>query len=165
MKLIVAFCKNNGIGFNNKMPWYLKSDLKRFKKLTIGSGNNAVVMGRNTWVSLKCLSLPKRSNIILTSNMDYFQAKNQLFMQSFDDVAVVSQSQLYDDIWLIGGEQIYRESLKKNLVDEIYATVIDNDFACDTFFPEIPKEFKLIEEGALQSENNIKFNYVHYKKI
>ena len=165
MKLIVAFCKNNGIGFNNKMPWYLKSDLKRFKKLTIGSGNNAVVMGRNTWVSLKGLSLPKRSNIILTSNMDYFQAKNQLFMQSFDDVAVVSQSQLYDDIWLIGGEQIYRESLKKNLVDEIYATVIDNDFACDTFFPEIPREFKLIEESVLQSENNIKFNYVHYKKI
>jgi dihydrofolate reductase len=164
MKLIVAFCKNNGIGFNNKMPWYLKSDLKRFKKLTIGSGNNAVVMGRNTWVSLKGLSLPKRSNIILTSNMDYFQAKNQLFMQSFDDVAVVSQSQLYDDIWLIGGEQIYRESLKKNLVDEIYATVIDNDFACDTFFPEIPREFKLIEESVLQSENNIKFNYVHYKK-
>jgi dihydrofolate reductase len=164
MKLIVAFCKNRGIGLNNKMPWYLKSDLKRFKKLTMGQGNNAIVMGRNTWVSLKCLSLPKRSNIILTSKMDYFQTNNQLFMQSFDNVAAVSQSHLYDDIWLIGGEQIYRESLKKNLVDEIYATVIDNDFECDTFFPEIPKDFKIIDESKGHNENNIKFNYVHYKK-
>jgi dihydrofolate reductase len=165
MKLIVAFCKNRGIGLNNKMPWYLKSDLKRFKKLTMGQGNNAIVMGRNTWVSLKCLSLPKRSNIILTSKMDYFQTNNQLFMQSFDNVAAVSQSHLYDDIWLIGGAQVYRESLKKNLVDEIYATVIDNDFECDTFFPEIPKDFKIIDESEGRNENNINFNYIHYKKV
>ena len=45
MKLIVAFCKNRGIGYKNNLPWKLKSDLIRFKSLTIGNGNNAIVMG------------------------------------------------------------------------------------------------------------------------
>ena len=94
MKLIVAFCKNRGIGLNNKMPWYLKSDLKRFKKLTIGKGNNAIIMGKNTWISLKCLSLPKRSNIILSSKMGYFQSNDQAFMQSFEDIKMINQSKL-----------------------------------------------------------------------
>jgi len=48
MKLIVAFCKNRGIGFKNTLPWKLKSDMERFQKLTIGKGNNAVIIGRKT---------------------------------------------------------------------------------------------------------------------
>ena len=31
MKLIVAFCKNRGIGINNTLPWKLSKDLKYFK--------------------------------------------------------------------------------------------------------------------------------------
>ena len=66
MKLIVAFSKNLGIGYKNKIPWNLKKDLKYFKNLTIGKGNNAIVMGKNTWKSLPVKSLPKREkfNII-----------------------------------------------------------------------------------------------------
>ncbi len=68
MNLIVGFCKNRGIGLKNALPWHLKKDLVRFKKLTIGDGDNAVIMGRNTWNSLpkKWKPLPKRTNIVLT---------------------------------------------------------------------------------------------------
>ena len=52
MKLIVAFSRNYGIGYKNKIPWLLKKDLNYFKKLTIGNGNNAVIMGKNTWKSM-----------------------------------------------------------------------------------------------------------------
>ena len=48
MNLIVAYCRNRGIGFQNKLPWKLSQDMNRFKNLTIGNGNNAVVMGKNT---------------------------------------------------------------------------------------------------------------------
>lgn len=165
MKLIVAFCKNRGIGLNNKMPWYLKSDLKRFKKLTIGKGNNAIIMGRNTWISLKCLSLPKRSNIILSSKMGYFQTNDKAFMQSFEDIKMVNQSKLYDDIWLIGGAQVYNEALSRNLVNEVYATVINEDFECDTFFPVLSDDFAIVDKSEIYNEKNINFNYIHYKKL
>ena len=65
MKLIVAICKNGGIGYKNKIPWHLKKDLQHFKKMTIGNNNNAVIMGNNTWKSLNNTPLPKRTNIIL----------------------------------------------------------------------------------------------------
>ena len=72
MNLIVAYCRNRGIGFKNKLPWKLSSDMNRFKNLTIGDGNNAVIMGRNTWESLpqKFKPLPKRSNIVLSTKYD-----------------------------------------------------------------------------------------------
>ena len=59
INLIVAMCKNNGIGYNNELPWKILSDLKKFKKLTQGKGNNAVIMGKNTYESIK-KSLPNR---------------------------------------------------------------------------------------------------------
>ena len=51
-KLIVAVDKNNGIGKNNKIPWYFSEDLKYFAKNTKGSGNNAIIMGRKTYESI-----------------------------------------------------------------------------------------------------------------
>ena len=53
INLIVAMCKNNGIGYKNELPWKISSDLKKFKKLTQGKGNNAVIMGKNTYESIK----------------------------------------------------------------------------------------------------------------
>ena len=75
MKLIVGFCRNRGIGYQNMLPWHLSEDLKRCKKLTIGTGNNAVIMGRNTWESLpkKYRPLPKRTNVVLTRTPNVMQ--------------------------------------------------------------------------------------------
>ena len=72
MNIIVAHCRNRGIGFQNQLPWQLSADLKKFKELTIGNGNNAVIMGRNTWASLpsRYKPLPKRENIVLTTEID-----------------------------------------------------------------------------------------------
>ena len=84
MNLIVAYCRNRGIGFQNKLPWKLSQDMNRFKNLTIGNGNNAVVMGKNTWESLhqKYKPLPKRANIVLSTKYDNL----------FNNIAVVIYS-------------------------------------------------------------------------
>ena len=52
MNIVVAACKNRGIGFKNKLPWKLSKEMKYFKELTIGEKNNAVLMGRKTWLSI-----------------------------------------------------------------------------------------------------------------
>ena len=49
INIIVAMCKNNGIGYKNNLPWRISSDLKKFRKLTIGNKKNAIIMGKNTW--------------------------------------------------------------------------------------------------------------------
>ncbi len=148
MKLIVGFCRNRGIGWKNSLPWHLKENLARFKKLTIGNGNNAVIMGRNTWNSLpeKWKPLPKRTNIVLTRTSAIELFTNELekiphyYFPSLETAALFCNKQ-YDDIWIIGGEMLYRDSLEKNLVQTVYTTFIDKDFQCDTFFPPLPNHF------------------------
>ena len=66
MNIIVAMCKNRGIGINGMIPWSLKEDMKFFKNKTIGNGNNAVIMGRNTFESIST-TLPKRRNYVISS--------------------------------------------------------------------------------------------------
>jgi dihydrofolate reductase len=165
MKLIVAYCRNNGIGLKNTLPWKLQADLSRFKYLTIGDGNNAVVMGKNTWKSLNHKSLPKRSNIVLTSTPNFYSLYPQTFLSSLQQVNEYCEKEKYDEIWLIGGEAVYKEALNNDLISDIYTTFVNKDYNCDTFFPSIPNTFKLTEKSAQKNENNINYNYNHYEKI
>ena len=68
MNIVVAACKNSGIGINNKLPWILRNDLKYFKFLTQSHGNNAIIMGKNTCFSLP-RALPKRVNYVLSNTL------------------------------------------------------------------------------------------------
>ena len=64
IQLIWAQDKNGGIGKNGKLPWHISEDLKNFKKIT---KNHPIIMGRVTWESLPFKPLPRRRNIILSS--------------------------------------------------------------------------------------------------
>ena len=157
MKLIVAFSKNFGIGYKNKIPWLLKNDLNYFKKKTIGNGNNAIIMGKNTWESLPIKYLPKRDNLILSKTL-----KGEKVFSSINSVEKYCKNKNYDDIWVIGGEKIYNEFINNNKIDYIYATELDKEYKCDTFFPNI-KNTNINNFNLLSSkrnyDNNLKLNY------
>jgi dihydrofolate reductase len=139
--IIVACCSNGGIGFENKIPWYLPDDLKNFKKITTtvsdNKKTNAIVMGKNTWESLPIKPLPNRLNIVLTSNPDYeINDKSVIIANSFDDVFMYCSTSTVENIFIIGGTQIYNECFKlyKDYIDKIYLTVIiDKYYQCDRF--------------------------------
>ena len=169
MNIIVAVCKNNGIGKNNTLPWLLKQDLKYFKDKTIGNKNNIVVMGNNTFKSLN-KTLPKRKNIIFTREDDYSLINlnmknniskndlvNPIYFNNFNTFKKYVKIKNYNDIWIIGGEQIYNAFI--NDVDKIYLTQIYEDFECDTFFPDIPDHFSLTKTSPIINENNIKYRF------
>jgi dihydrofolate reductase len=168
MNLIVAHCKNRGIGFKNKLPWQLSTDLRRFKELTIGDGNNAVVMGRNTWISLphKYKPLPKRENIVLTTKIDQpiISKTNNApsFMPSLHETIRFCNDKNIDKIWIIGGELLYKTALNSIDIDNIYITRIDKEFHCDTFFPNIPTYFNLESESSWLRENEINYKFEKY---
>lgn len=162
MKIIVAACKNMGIGFQNKLPWYLKSDLVKFKNLTIGNANNAVIMGSNTWHSLPKQPLPNRFNCILSSSLDINNHNSKSF-NNVDSLLKFTNSNNFDDIWVIGGEKIYNLFMEKDLVDTIYLTKIYENYICDTYF-NYPSSFNITETSRLMSSKNVVYNYILLEK-
>ncbi len=154
MNIVVAACKNNGIGFKNRLPWRLKNEMNYFKHLTIGNGNNAVIMGKNTWLGFN-RALPKRDNFVLSKKIKKnIGAKDFKFIQT----PLYFDFSKYDDVWVIGGQQIYESLLDYNIVNNIFITEIEEEFECDTYFPDINKNFKQIYKSKTFQENNIKYN-------
>jgi len=153
--MIVAFCHNRGIGYRGALPWKLTSDMQYFKRVTMGNNNNAVIMGKNTWMGLSKRPLPHRDNLILstshfrTPQSEVLTFGEKLFnkevhvFSSITDVEQFCLEKDYDEVWVIGGEQTYKQFIQHPNLQDIYVTMIDNDYSCDTFFPEIPTSFSV----------------------
>ena len=172
INIIVAYCKNNGIGFENKMPWHIKSDLKKFQKLTIGNGNNAIIMGKNTYNSILNInknSLKNRDNLILSTSLNV-NTKNitNNVIKSFNNIQNLEnfiKTKKYEEVWIIGGTQIY-DLFLNNYPDngllnpsKIYITYIDENFECDSFFPLINyNKYKFISQ-EIHNNLNESLNY------
>ncbi len=168
INIIVAYCKNNGIGYKNTLPWYIKSDLIKFKLKTIGNKNNAVIMGKNTYNSLKNKFLIDRDNLILSSSINIDEKNKNNLIKSFSNINKLEEfikEKNYDELWVIGGEQIYKlfmEEDKLFKINYIYVTYINKIIECDTFFPNINySNFKFVSQEIHNtniSNNNTNLN-------
>jgi len=144
INVILAHCRGYGIGYAGKMSWRNGADLQRFARLTTGRGNykNAIVMGRTTWQSLpNNRPLARRDNLILSRHCADANAELQthtFWFTTIDAMLAHCESAEYDEVWIIGGEQLYSEFLGaespyRSLVHTVLITCIDEDFTCDTF--------------------------------
>jgi len=133
MKLIVAVDEKGGIGKGGKLPWNLPEDMEFFKEITQGG---IVIMGRGCYESIpkKFRPLPNRLNVVLTRFKDA-QYPGCLVHNSILDVLEDDYLVSKDDVWVIGGAQIYDSFI--NIVDEMYITHVNGNFDCDTHFPDI----------------------------
>lgn len=143
LNLIVACDSKYGIAKNNSIPWKIKEDMKYFNSITTGESKvpNVVIYGKNTWVSLKSLSLKNRINIILSSKMDInsivtdrIYTKNIYFAKSLEDALNNIEKGVYgqiNDIFICGGKRLYEECISKNLIKTFYINKIDHDYNCD----------------------------------
>lgn len=171
--MIVAIARNGGIGFKNKIPWKLGADLKYFKEKTIGNGNNAIVMGRTTWHSLPHTSkfgnfLPKRDNIILSKHTqikDTEGINNCFILSSIDEMKKYCKERNYDEVWIIGGETIYKQFILDLDLHNIYVTEIGKIYEADTYFPTIPDNFSLLTCSQPLQDNGISYVHKIYKRI
>lgn len=127
---LVAVERNQGIGFDNSMPWlHLKGDMAWFKTKTT---NQVVLMGSKTWSSLpdNFRPLPNRINVVVSSQVQ--PLANWTFLDPVNALKKLPTLHPDKDIYVIGGQQIY-DSVK-DLVDVFYVTEIDADYTCDKFF-------------------------------
>ena len=168
-KLIAAVSKNNGIGKQGGLPWRIKEDLAFFSKMTRGNGKNAVIMGRKTWNSLEGKHLQGIDNYILSSSIDCEKEASGNVIQSFsniDDMESHIDVRKYDDVWVIGGSEIYKQYIQSYKVDTCYLTCIDELFDCDTFFPSLSRsQWKLVENHELTTQADFKVEIKKFTKV
>jgi dihydrofolate reductase len=161
--MIVAFDKERGIGNKNTLPWHFSEDLKRFSKLTKGSGNNAIVMGKNTWNSLPKKPLPNRDNLILSTTLQLIPNNSIKIFSNTTLLQDFCNKQKYDTVWIIGGSQVYKELITELDINLIYVTLIHDIYNCDTFFPILNNWEILTNEHTIIGTT--KLSYQIYKKI
>ena len=160
---IVAIDKHNCIGKNNQLAWHIKEDLQHFKALTTGK---AIIMGRKTFESLG-RPLPNRNNIIITQNKD-FHAAGCTVVHHLDDALThatdYANSHHDDEIYIIGGGQIYQKSL--DLADILEITHVDLEIDGDAFYPDFSKKFTQIWKSDIKQDGKtgVKFFFARYQK-
>ena len=150
---IVAVAKNNVIGKDNDIPWYLPADLKYFKKITTG---HHIVMGRKCYESIG-RPLPKRTNVVVTRN-PFFIASGCLITHNVAEAVQLAEANGEEEVFIIGGGQIYEIALPH--VDRIYLTEVDVEVEGDIFFPTIdPNNWNLIKETKNKSDEKNEYDY------
>lgn len=155
---------NRGIGYDNKLLWHIPPDMKRFKELTIGKGKrkNAIIMGKNTLLSLPNKHLPKRDNLVLSNTLTDDNENYKVFNHEYDLEEYISKKS-YDEIWVIGGEQIYKSAIESNKINYVYVTNVIGAKLSDTYFPLLPKNYEEIERSKDLIYKDVKYFYQIYK--
>jgi dihydrofolate reductase len=159
--IIAAIAKNNALGKDNDLIWHLPADLKRFKKVTSG---HHIIMGRNTFESIG-KPLPNRTTVIVTKNADYVK-EGCLIANSVEQALEMAEED--DQIFVIGGAQIYKYVMANNLADILDITLVHNEFEADVFFPEIDSDvWDCIEreDFIADEKNEYDYSFLRFKKI
>lgn len=153
LTIVVAHDPNLVIGLNGGLPWRYPEDLKHFKKTTLGG---TIIMGRGVFEELNEIPLPGRRNVVLSRSMNYDN------VDTFTSLENALETVDEDEVFIIGGGVLYRETLSK--ADKLIITEIKNEYEGDTFFPEyrddIGKEWK---ETSRDDHSDLSF--VVYERI
>ncbi|MEZ4958373.1 MAG: dihydrofolate reductase [Saprospiraceae bacterium] len=150
---IVATAKNNIIGRNNEIPWYLPADLQYFKRTTIG---HHIIMGRKSFESIG-RPLPKRTNIVITRD-PFFVATGCIVVHSLREALDLAGANGEEEAFIIGGGEIYKMALP--LLDRIYLTEVDVKMDGDVFFPDLNlEEWLEVSREPHEADEKNAYNY------
>ena len=129
ISIIAAMDRKRGIGFDNKLPWRLSADLKRFRELTMG---HHIIVGRKTFESIG-RPLPGRRTIVVTRDRNY-KAEECDLAHSVEDATRQARERGESEVFICGGAEIYAQTIGG--ADRMYLTLVEAEVVADTFFPE-----------------------------
>jgi dihydrofolate reductase len=146
------------IGADNKLPWHLSADLKRFRALTMG---HHIIMGRKTFESIGRI-LPGRTMVVVTRN-PAFRAEGAVIVDDFDAAILACRGD--DEIFITGGEALFAAALP--IADRIYLTEIDRDFEGNVRFPPIDVgKWRLVKrESHCDPAQDMDYVFATYDRI
>jgi len=161
--MIAAVSENRVIGKDNDLVWSLPSDMKYFMETTRG---HHIITGRRNYESIpnQYRPLKNRTNIIVTRQESY-KVEGAKVVHSIDEGIQVARDQNEEELFIIGGGQIYTQAL--SLADRLYITEVKGIFEGDTFFPEFSmdkwKETSRIHNSS-DENHDYDFDYVIYDR-
>ena len=155
---------NRGIGKDNKLLFRLPPDIKRLKKLTLGL---PVIMGRLTYESLPddFRPLPGRKNIVISKNPQFKPHKDVEVVESLAEAIKYASTLNDEDVFIIGGGQIYKEAINSGVVDRLELTLIKGKEKADTFFPEFENFGKITDSSSFHyEEGDLDYQFITIEK-
>lgn len=161
MNLIAAVDKNWGIGLDNKLLVSIPDDMKFFRKTTTGK---VVVMGRKTLESFpNGLPLKNRVNIVLTSDKGY-KVRDAVIVHTMEELLEELKKYNSEDIYVIGGESIYRQMV--DMCDVAHITKIDFAYQADAWFPNLDEkeEWEITADSEEQTYFDLEYYFLKYEK-
>lgn len=170
-KIIACVNQKMALGKEGKLLYKIRNDHANFARMTT---NNVVIMGRATYESLpNGEPLKGRINIIMTSNEEFGidpKYDNVYIVHSLKDAVELCDAFFYDkEVFVIGGESIYRQFMEADLVDEMRLTIVNDDEDGDVFFPQYNEEdwyvyYKSMAQVSSNDNVDKSFYYVILKK-
>lgn len=153
LSLIVAATENGVIGKDGKMPWRLPAESAYFRNTTLG---HPVITGRKNYEAMG-RPLPDRLNVVITRRADYQVPEGVMVVHSLEDALNVEEVKTAEEVFIIGGAQIYDEAMPQ--ADKLYLTTIHTTMDGDTYFRYNPDEWRLewSEDHAVDAENKFAF--------
>lgn len=161
MNAIVAVDNNWAIGCMNSLLVRIPADHKNFRQETTGK---VVVLGRKTLETFpQGMPLPNRTNIILSTNPDY-KVKDAVVVHSKEELDTELKKYPTEDVYIIGGESVYRMMLPA--CDVVHVTKIDHDYEADAYFPNLDKddEWEITAESEEQTYFDLPYYFVKYER-
>ncbi len=162
MNIIVAVDKNWAIGHQNKLLVSVPADMKFFRETTTGK---VVVMGRKTLESFpQKQPLKNRTNIVLTTDTSY-KVNGAIVLNTIEDVVKELEKYAQEDIYVIGGESIYRQLLPYCQVAHV--TKINHAYEADTYFPNLDEmnDWKMTGISEEQTYFDLEYYFTKYERI
>lgn len=155
--LVVAMGANGVIGVDGGLPWRLPEDLAHFKQLTMG---HPMVMGRRTFESIG-RALPGRTTIVVTRDHEW--SADGVEVAPTIEAAIARAQEIDDEVFVVGGAQIYSQVLDAGLVDLMCVTRVAAAPIGDTSFPKIDW-MQWREVGRIPNGGDPSFDIVTYQR-
>lgn len=164
INIIVAIThQSRAIGIGEELLFPIKADMKRFVEITTPY---PVIMGRKTWESIseKFRPLKNRPNIVVTKQQDYI-AEGARVVHSLEEAIEIAKKHDHEEIFIIGGAQIYTEALP--LATKLYLTIIEAEKdGADKFFPDYADFSEVIDKSEIHHDkaSNVDYYYLTLEK-
>jgi dihydrofolate reductase len=157
--VVVAMTRNMGIGLNGGLPWKISSDMRYFRKLTVGEGRNVVIVGRKTFDSIGG-ELSGRLNVVLSKSSGVSLVEGLKSLSDRKDV---------DEVFVIGGGEVYKEAVGMKECEKIYVSWVrrrdNNKIAVDTFFPRFDDSHYRVNDLGTVIDGEYIVEYSVYERI
>ena len=156
ISMIVAMDENQAIGFNNDLPWRLRTDMQNFKRLTMG---HHLILGRKTFESIG-RPLPGRTMLVLSRNPDY-EATGCQVIDSLECGLSIAREAGDEEVFIGGGAAVYAQAIQH--ATRIYLTRVHSTVPADTFFPTIDlSRWQLVSSAFHPQDPDNQFPFTFY---